>query len=173
MKRTHVNQVVHHLSHNNNKRWEDKDRNNEEEEAEERRREALRRHAHAGRVQHVLKECRRAFQVPQSGEKHHHHQKRKEKENQKKKEKGDQYEYQYDRYGQQIQQEDGLQQQQQQQSVSKRGGEGDALREYDSMVHDVMTTMSRRACASAQSHGKAKDYKRVSQSLRPRLADSC
>ncbi|KAK5125755.1 hypothetical protein LTR85_012031 [Meristemomyces frigidus] len=140
-------------AHNNNKpRKEDNADRDDEEEYLDRK---LRQHAQLGPVQHVLKDCRRAFHVPQSGEKHHHHQKRKEKEKNQKANGEGQYEYQYDLYGQQTQQP-GLQQP----SVSKRKS-GNAAGGYDSTVHDVMTTMSREACTAARSHDKQKkDYKR-------------
>ncbi|KAK4547529.1 hypothetical protein LTR36_000486 [Oleoguttula mirabilis] len=154
LKRAHLDQVVHHQVHNNNNnnkpRKEDKEGRDDEEECLE-----LRSHTQQGPVQHVLKECRRAFHAPQGGEKHHHHQKRKEKEKKGLKHGEGQYEDQYDPYGQEAQQ-DGLQQP----SASKRNS-GDTARGYDSTVHDVMTTMSREACASARSHNKyKKDYKR-------------
>lgn len=150
LKRAHLNQVVHHQAHNNKKpRKEDKeDREDEDRELRQQ-----------GAVQHVLKECRRAFHVPQSGEKHHHHQKRKEKEKNQKNNGEDQYEYQYDRYGQQTQQPG-----RQQRSACKHSS-GDNARGNDSTVDNVLTTMSRDACDSARGHAKhKKDYKRVCMS---------
>ncbi|KAK3066222.1 hypothetical protein LTR53_017520 [Teratosphaeriaceae sp. CCFEE 6253] len=139
------------LQGRNNNKVED-----EEEDAEweaERELSALRRTAQQGGVQHVLKECRRAFHVPLSGEKHHQHQKRKEKE--------DEYEYQYegqcDRSGQQTQQVHGRQQRQ---SASKQRQGHDTARKLDSTMHGVMTEMSRQACVEKVDIGKQqKDYK--------------
>lgn len=160
-KAPHLNQVSHSGFHQGNKRKEDYHNNNSEEQA-------LRQRQQVGRVQHVLKGCRRAFHVPQSGEKHHHHQKRKEKEegqnrNPQKYQGQYEYEYQQDRFGQQIQQHG----RQRRSAASRRNGShDDDLRGHDSMVHDMMTTMSREACASAQGHGKReKDYKRVWQAI--------
>ncbi|KAK4966567.1 hypothetical protein LTR42_010878 [Elasticomyces elasticus] len=158
LKLPHLNQTVHH--HNNNaKRWEEEMDRDDEEEREEQELRALRKHAQQSGVQHVVKECRRAFHVPLSGEKHHHHQKRKQKEKQNMKEYEYGYEGQYDRSGQQTQQPHGRQQRQR--SASKQRREEDVSRRYDSTVHGVMTEMSRQACTDALSHEKnKKDYKR-------------
>ena len=162
MKRTHLNQVVHHPALSNQRHSLEEDCNDEEREEKARRA----RQVQQGLGQHESSGCRRAFQVLASGEKHHHHQKRKEKENHqklKKKKNGvgqyeGQYEGQYDLSGLQTQQ-DGRPQP----SVSKLKN-GESSGGYDSRLHDVMTTMSREACAAAQSqHSKGKkDYKRVS-----------
>ncbi|KAK5715121.1 hypothetical protein LTR15_010537 [Elasticomyces elasticus] len=108
LKLPHLNQTVHHHNNNNAKRWEEEmDRDDDEEEREEQELRALRKHAQQSGVQHVVKECRRAFHVPLSGEKHHHHQKRKQKEKQNMKDYEYGYEGQYDRSGQQTQQPHG------------------------------------------------------------------
>ncbi|KAI7481885.1 hypothetical protein KC351_g6110 [Hortaea werneckii] len=156
-----------HEFHNNNNPSDDRHNNNNEED-----------HAERPRAQQVLKECRRAFHVPESGEKHHHHhQKRKEKYQKKDNQNGknkyqDQYEYQSpqsSRHGQQTQQ----QRRQQQSAASKRHCDpgNDDLREHDSTANDVTTTMSRENFDSMKEHGKRnKDYKR-SGKMRSNSAD--
>ncbi|KAK3065994.1 hypothetical protein LTR53_017815, partial [Teratosphaeriaceae sp. CCFEE 6253] len=139
------------LQGRNNNKVED-----EEEDAEweaERELSALRRTAQQGGVQHVLKECRRAFHVPLSGEKHHQHQKRKEKEG----EHEYQYEGQYDRSGHHTQQGHGRQERQ---SASKQRQSHDTARKLDSTMRGVMTEMSRHACMEKVDIRKQqKDYK--------------
>ncbi|KAI6887877.1 hypothetical protein KC360_g412 [Hortaea werneckii] len=152
--------------HNNNNPLDDRHNNNNEED-----------HAERPRAQQVLKECRRAFHVPESGEKHHHHQKRKEKYQKKDNQNGknkyqDQYEYelsQSGRHGQQTQQH----RRQQQSAASKRQCDpgNDDLREHDSTANDVTTTTSRETFDSAKAYGKRnKDYKR-SGKMRSNSAD--
>jgi len=161
LKRVHVNQVVHHVIDNNNNVAKDRQQSNvqhvkEEDYAqEEKEMERLRR-----RLDRSL-----AFQLPVGAEKHHQ-----KKKNQDRKEKGQnekgRYQYQYDWYGQQPPRHG---RQQQQSSASKQlTDSGNVIRGYDaedSMAHDVMTTMSKSASASAANHGKReKDYKRVRHS---------
>ncbi|KAI7601930.1 hypothetical protein KC343_g15057, partial [Hortaea werneckii] len=154
-----------HEFHNNNNPSDDRYNNNNKEH-----------HAERPRAQQVLKECCRAFHVPESGEKHHHHQKRKEKYQKKDNQNGknkyqDQYEYQSpqsSRHGQQTQQR-----RQQQSAASKRHCDtgNDDLREHDSTANDVTTTMSRDTFDSTKEHGKrSKDYKR-SGKMRSNSAD--
>ncbi|TKA78833.1 hypothetical protein B0A55_02227 [Friedmanniomyces simplex] len=145
------------------------DSEDKEEQREERELMALRRHAQQSGVQHVVKECRRAFHVPLSGEKHHHHQKRKGKEGKKARESGYEYEGQYDRDGQQTQQGHGRQQREA--SASEQRKDEDVARRYDSTVHAVMTEMSRQACADALTHEKTKrDYKRSGKMKMPDIS---
>ncbi|KAI7241952.1 hypothetical protein KC330_g275 [Hortaea werneckii] len=149
---------------NNNNQSDDLHNNNEEEDQAKR-----------SRAQQVLKECRRAFHVPESGEKHHHHQKRKEK-NQKKGDQNGENKYQdpYEspqssQHGQQRQQH----RRQQQSAASKRhcGSGNDDLRENDSTADDVATTTLRETSDSTKGHGKRnKDYKR-SGKMRSNSAD--
>merc|ERR1712070_1074762 len=148
----HLNQLARSEFHNNNN-----NNNNDNEED----------HAERPRAQQALEECRRAFHVPESGEKHHHHQKRKEKHQKEDNQNGknkyqDQYEYQSpqsSRHGQQTQQH----RRQQQSAASKRHCDpgNDDLREHDSTANDVTTTMSRDTFDSTKEYGKRnKDYKR-------------
>lgn len=175
LKPPHLNAVHHHVNKGNNQVLEEKGSKEEREERED----VLRRHEQQGGVQHLFKECHRAFHVPQSGEKHHHHQKRKEKDM-----KG--YQYQHGRYGRQIQYG---QVQDQGSAVSescKKGGkksdndesydnDNDKEGRYDSAVHDVMTEMSRDACMDVEGNDRGKgkkDYKRVRQSFPPYVLDA-
>jgi len=166
LKLPHLNQVVHHHAHNNTTKpgREElyRDEEEEEEEEEEPELEASRRQTQRSGVQHLVKECHRAFHAPPSGEKHHHHQKRKGKEGKNVKEREYEYEGQCDRDGQHIQQGHGRQQREA--SASRRTSE-DTARAYDSAVHGVMTDMSRQACTDALTHERPKiSSKRVSLS---------
>ncbi|KAK0894385.1 hypothetical protein LTS16_017637 [Friedmanniomyces endolithicus] len=155
LKLPHLNQVVHHHAHNNTTKpgREELYRDEEEEEEEEPELEASRRQTQRSGVQHLVKECHRAFHAPPSGEKHHHHQKRKGKEGKNVKEREYEYEGQCDRDGQHIQQGHGRQQREA--SASRRTSE-DTARAYDSAVHGVMTDMSRQACTDALTHERPK-----------------
>ncbi|TKA71702.1 hypothetical protein B0A55_07142 [Friedmanniomyces simplex] len=148
---------------------EEMDWDDEEEQREERELMALRRHAQQSGVQHVVKECRRAYRVPLSGEKHHHHQKRKGNDGKKARESGNENERQYDRDGQQTPQGHGRQQREA--SASKQRKDEDVARRHDSTVHAVMTEMSRQACADALSHEKTKrDYTRSGKMETPDIS---
>ena len=162
LKRIHVNQVDQHLVNNNNNVARDKGTNNvqhEQEERQEREDEEQEVERRRRRLDNSL-----AFQLPTSGEKHHHHQKNRNRNGNQNENQKDQYEHQYDRQGQQTQQ-NGPQQQQSQSVPEQRKDSGNVIRGYDgdeSIVHDVMMTMSKSACKSAASHSKSqKDYKRV------------
>ncbi|GAB1739206.1 hypothetical protein NU219Hw_g3956t1 [Hortaea werneckii] len=157
-----------HEFHDNNNRSDDPHNNNKNNNEEEDQ-------ADRSRAQQVLKECRRAFHVPESGEKHHHHQKRKEKNQKKGDQNGkDKCQYPYEspqssRHGQQRQQH----RRQQQSAASKRpcGPRSDDLRENDCTADDVTTTTLRETSDSTKGHGKRdKDYKR-SGKMRSNSAD--
>jgi len=165
LKLPHLNQVVHHHARNNTAkpRKEESYRDEEEEEEDEQEREVSRRHTQRSGVQHLVKECHRAFHALPSGEKHHHHQKRKEKG--KKNVKALEYEYgdQYDRDGQHTQPGHGRQQREE--SASRQRDLKDTARVCDSTIHGVMTDMSRQACTNALTHERPKtSSKRVSWS---------
>ncbi|KAK1067866.1 hypothetical protein LTR12_013492 [Friedmanniomyces endolithicus] len=171
LKLPHLNQVVHHHARNNTaKRGKEELYQDEEEEEEEELElelevKASRRHMQQSGVQHLVKECRRAFHAPPSGEKHHHHQKRKEKEGKNVKQREHEYEDQYDRDGQHIQQGHGRQQRDP--SASRQRDLEDTARVCDSTIHGVMTDMSRQACKDALGDEKAKTgYKPPGKSLR-------
>ncbi|KAK0935333.1 hypothetical protein LTR29_013125 [Friedmanniomyces endolithicus] len=156
LKLPHLNQVVHHHARNNTAkpRKEESYRDEEEEEEDEQEREVSRRHTQRSGVQHLVKECHRAFHALPSGEKHHHHQKRKEKG--KKNVKALEYEYgdQYDRDGQHTQPGHGRQQREE--SASRQRDLKDTARVCDSTIHGVMTDMSRQACTNALTHERPK-----------------
>ena len=146
MKLPHLNQVLHHYSHNNNS---NQDKDEQEDLDEEEREEPLSPRS---------KEKGLAFHEYLSGEKHHQKKNgKKEKKNQK---EGYEYryQYQYDRYGQQTQQRS-----QQHPSASKKGSTS-VIRGYDS-TSACHTTENTTATPALKQHAKhKKDYKRVSLS---------
>ncbi|KAK3708664.1 hypothetical protein LTR37_011386 [Vermiconidia calcicola] len=133
----YVNTILHH-GHNNKVEEEQEDPDQEQQEQE---------------GPHRSLEKSLAFQEPPSGEKHHHHQKKgNEKKNQK-----NEYGYQYDRYGQQTQQQHSPQPP----SASKITS-SNVIRGYDTTnaqrAYDYNLT---KAYQASGQHGKhKKDYKR-------------